>query len=474
MSATLSTGILVFFAVVSVLSVALSIIRDKWLKELSFRVPLPLFKQFALFLLALGAMMALRGLFTDNAWTCELLFAAGALVPFVLKRFGVPSGPLGVILLLLVVGQTKFFPVPQTAANFSATMLGLGFYKILENIIFGLENSFDDVLPAFIWLVGAQLDSVKGVRENILLACLTIPILLRVLQAPYLSEDKSFIKRILLTAVGGLALLLLLTKVFLLPKMATLAGLFAAGLLFTYMFEPVGQSEEKQVIDPVRLLVLIGILTLGAMRLFGTFGLLVLASTTMVSSVSEGAVLAGMFFISRAIVQPFITQYNPNVTGVNLMHGYTSAALYGGMVIILLLSVALRDVENRWLAAAILLLACTILPPGLIYFLHEEPTCSFLIAATVAAVSIASLVPIFFKRQETSAQKNLILVPTVMITTSLLCGELVERGNQATATSRGQLALLIAVLALVVYGVFFFLNWTKTRGQIVDVPREQS
>ncbi|PWU00614.1 MAG: hypothetical protein C5B53_03850, partial [Candidatus Melainabacteria bacterium] len=261
MSATLSTGILVFFVIVAVLNIAMSIVRNQWLKQLSFRVSPPLFKQFALFLLAIGALLGLRGLFNEDAWKSEIFFAAGALLPFTLKRFGVPSGPLGVILLLLAVGETKFL----SCADALATMFGLGVYKVLENMIFGLENSFEDILPAFVWLAGfscSPQDSLKVGRENILLACLSIPILLKVLQAPYLSEDKSFIKRILLTAAGGLGLLLIITKVLLLPKLAILAALFGAGLLFTYLFEPVGQSEEKQVMDPVRLLVLIGVLTL--------------------------------------------------------------------------------------------------------------------------------------------------------------------------------------------------------------------
>jgi hypothetical protein len=473
MSATLSTGILVFFVIVAVLNIAMTVVRNQWLKQLSFRVSLPLFKQFAVFLLAIGAMVGLTGLFSEDAWRTEIFFALGALLPFALKRFGVPAGPLGVILLLLAVVETKFVP----NADALSTMFGLGVYKVLENMIFGLENSFEDILPAFIWLAGASClpqDSTKVGRENILLACLSLPLLLKVAQAPYLSEDKSFIKRILLTAVGGLGLLLIITKVLLLPKLATLAALFGAGLLFTYMFEPVGQSEEKQVMDPVRLLVLIGVLTLGAMRLFGVYGLLVLASATIVSTVGGGAAVAALFFISRAIVQVFITAYNSNVTGVNLMHSYTSAALYGGVVVVMLLSIALRDVSSKTMATAIFLLACIILPPGMIYFLHEEPTCSLLVAATVAAVSITCLAPIFYKRQETSAQNNLILAPVLMTLTSIICGELVERGNQATAASRFQLVSVITALAVLIYAGLYFYNWSKTRRQTIDVPRDQS
>jgi hypothetical protein len=480
MSSTLSTGILVFFAFTAVLHLAISIVREKWLKQLNFRIPASLFRQIALYVLVVGALLGLRGFISEDALSTELLFAAGVLLPFILKRVGVQSGPLGVILLLLAVCQTKFLPQQLPNTNALAALLGLGVYKISENIIFGLENTFDDVLPALIWLTGsfwltsANASAVAPLQENILLVCLTLSLWLKFLQTPFLSEDKVFIKRILLTAAGGLALLLIIMKVLLVPKMAPLAALYAAGLFFTYMFEPAGQSEEKQTFDPVRLLVLIGVLTVAATRLFGTYGLLVLAPATIVSTVPEGAALAGMFWISRTLLQAFIVLYNSNVTGVNLMHSYTSAALYGGVIVVFLLSLAIRDIKNTCLTTAVLLIACALLPPGMIYFLHEEPSSSLLIAATVAAITISSLVPVFYKRQETSAQKNLMVVPVLMATASLLAGQLVERGNQATSASRLQLVIAMAALTFVVYLAFYFYNLSKTRGQAIDVPREQS
>lgn len=481
MNVALSTGILYLFVASVLVALAVAVWREGALKQLAFSISPHLFKQFAIFLLAVGALLGLRGFFADDAWTSELLFAVGALLPFVLKRFGVQSGHLGVILLLLAVCQTRFFTEQLSTAGMLATLFGLGVYKILENIIFGLENNFDDVLPAFIWLAGSYWlstgisTSAKPVQENILLVCLTLSVLLKTIQTPFLTEDKSYIKRILLAAVGGLGLLLILTKVLLLPKMAPLAALFAAGLLFAYMFEPVGQSEDKQnTFDPVRLLVLIGVLTLGATRLFGTLGLLVLVPTTVVATVSEGVVLAGMFWISRVLLQAFVALYNSNITGINLMHAYTSAALYGGVVVVCLLSLALRDVESSWMKAAIVLLACSLLPPGIIYFLHEEPTGSFLVAATVAGISLVSLIPILYKRQETSAQKNLMLTPVLMTTACLLCGQLVERGNQATASGRFQLVLFITACVFLIYLVFYFYNLLKGRRQPVEVPRGES
>ena len=60
-------------------------------------------------------------------------------------------------------------------------------------------------------------------------------------------------------------------------------------------------------------------------------GLLVLAPTTMVALRPNVAIFAGLFWTVRVLLQAFVVQYNPNVTGINLMHSYTSAALYGDL-----------------------------------------------------------------------------------------------------------------------------------------------
>lgn len=459
-----SIVILTFFVVSALVSLIVAIVKDNVHKNLTLQLPPLLFNRFLLFLLPLGVLMGLRGFFAGDALANELLFVAGALIPFVLKRIGVSATALGVIVLFGAVCVTKCGAdqLPGTAAV--ATLLGLGVYKILENTMFGLENTFDDVLPAFIWLAGHYwlMVGIAGaacvLQENILLSCLTLALLMKALQSVFLADDKTIFKRILVSTVSGLGLLLILTKVLLVTKMAPLAALFGVAVLFTYIFEASLQNDDlASKADPIRVLVFIGVLTLIATRFYGTLGLLVLAPATVSSAMSGSAWLAGIFWISRAFVQAFISQYNSNITGINLMHAYTGAALYGGLVIVFVLSIALRDVERNWLTAKILLLSCFLLPPATIYFLHEEPSASLLISTLVSAIIVTALAPVIYKRQATASQINLIIIPCLMTAVSLLCGPLVLSGNEASSASRVQLiGWITGVLALIYLGFYFY------------------
>ena len=86
----------------------------------------------------------------------------------------------------------------------------------------------------------------------------------------------------------------------------------------------------------IKNILLVGICTLVASRLFGMEGLLILAAATVVAPIPGSALIAGLFWSSRALLQSYVSQFNPNVTGVNLMHNYASAALYAGFLVIIL------------------------------------------------------------------------------------------------------------------------------------------
>jgi hypothetical protein len=473
MDKALSVEILIFFAVIGFLALVVSVVREGTFKQLTFRIPGSLFKQFAPFVLCVGAFLGLRGFFAEEALSNELLFAAAVLIPFLLKRFGVQSWAIGVLMLLIVVRETQFFPdhLPDTVAL--STLLGLAVYKFLEYVLFNSEKTFDDILPAAVWLGGTYwLEPVASHAANIaqakvLLACLTLAVALRTLQNFFLNEDRSYIKRLILSATGGLALLIVLTKMLLMSKLAPLAVLFGAGLFFSYICDPIGQKPNESVkrIDPLFFLVLVGALTLAATRLFGTFGLLVLASTTLVATLSEVAAFAGIFWVSRVMLQSFVNVYNPNVTGINLMHPYTNAALYGGLLVMVLLSLALRDADKKWMGAAVLLAISIVLPPAIIYFLHEEPAGAFLAQAAVVAILIVSLAPLIYKGQDISQQSSLMLVPPLMLSAGLLSGQLVELGNSATATSRMQIVACIAVAIVVIYILSYIYSIKKSPQQ---------
>ncbi len=211
-----------------------------------------------------------------------------------------------------------------------------------------------------------------------------------------------------------------------------------------------------------RFLVLLGILTLIATRLFGDIGLVVLSVAGLRCTSLNMSVFASFFWISRLLLQGFVAAYVANVTGINLMHAYCSAALYFGFFAILFVLLILHINSKKWLPLAVMLFIGLLAPPIFIYLMHEEPTASFLVAANVAAILLISFSAMIFKGKNAS-QANLMLMPLMMLTTALLSGPLVAIGNTATVSARLQLVSYVAAVPILVYLVFFLIDFSKRR-----------
>jgi len=472
---TLSTGVLLVFLFAVLVAYLVPFIQEQMLKKLTLPLDWQSWRGLASVLLPFVVLFLVGQAFKLEAGNGLAYFVFGALVPFAISRSGLPPRLVGIMLLAIGVLLTLFLPDALAGVKLYAILAGLMVWKTAENLLWSKTPSLEDLLPALVWMVGtawikaALPDSQVSARESFLLAALSAGLLLRLIQSPFLGGDRLYLKRICLATSGGLALLIMTTKLLLAPALAPLAGLAGAGMFLTYLFDEIQAQSEKstRAAEALKILILIGIFTLLAARLFGTFGWLVLAAATIISTRPGAAVYAGMFWIVRTWLQDFVVEYVPNVTGINLMHPYCSAALYAGMLLVVLLSVLVRDLTDRRWSATLLLAAGVLSPLVSTYVLHAEPTASLIVASTVAAALMVVLAPALY-RAEVPGHESLILVPAQMVVFAQLTHELISAGDLATNATR-MTVLAYFTAALIVLS--FLLKWLFSRasGQPVEV-----
>jgi hypothetical protein len=273
---------------------------------------------------------------------------------------------------------------------------------------------------------------------------------------------------------GGLAAWLLCQTLLLQPKFLPWVWLFAGGVLLAFLLPAVSASDSSDAsssLSGASQLVLIGIAALVASRLFGTLGWMVLAAGLLANPTQNRAVaLATLFFTGRSLLQVYLFQYNPNVTGINITHPYASAALYVGFAVLLLLPNVLNRLllpyteetdtvsppENR-AAWAILLFAALLAGTLANYFLHAEATGSLLVAMLIAGLGVGLL----GRFQAAHASTYALLLPMVTISGAMLSQELLTTGNEA---EKSQKLVVLGVLLLVSL-LAGFLLWRTGSGR---------
>lgn len=431
------SGVLILFAISSFFAFLLPFIKDGFYKQLS---PAGLVKALPAFLLTAAPVCALYAIgwhFQVDAAASFPYFLGALALAFVLSRVGLPGQLRGILMLAAAVPVTMNLAVDNTHLPVAAAMLGLITWKFVENLYFDPQAGLDDVLPAIIWFGGVtwmrtSLETkILPTREGLLLGVISVAQLLRCAQRPLLHEDRVFLKRIMLSATGGLTVLMVITKLLTAMDLTVISALVAAGFFATYLFE-MTQDDNRYYVSPtsaVKVLVLIGLLTLIATRFFGLFGLVVLAPTALVATKNGVGQLPGLFWVTRCLLQAFIVQYNSNVTGINITHAYTSAALYAGFFAVGLLALFMHQVKDRRILAPVFAGGTLLVPVCSNYFLHAEPTSSLLVSATVAGVLLATLLPAL-QKGETTGQENIMLLPTGMITAAILTNSLINLGNE--------------------------------------------
>lgn len=290
-------------------------------------------------------------------------------------------------------------------------------------------------------------------QAGTVLGIMSVSLGLRFFQGPILgAKHNETLKCLMLSTTGGLFVLLVLLKGLAAVNYTNLAWLCGFGYLLTYLFKDV-DAESRYGLpshQAVKMLILVGILTVIATRFFGTFGLLALAPVAMVAPVTSAALMPGIFWASRALLQVFVQNYNTNVTGINLTHQYTGAAMYAGFLLAVVLTIFFREFKDRRVLLTIMTGTAIVVPVMSNFVLHAEPTCSLLVSTNVAAILMAVMAPSLLKN-EIKGVENLALLPALMIGSGLTSSGLLEAGLESTIDVK------TAVLS---YGTLFVLALT--------------
>lgn len=474
-------SVLILFVLAGLLGFLFPFIKEGIYKKLTVK---PLAKNIGIFLLVFIPFLGLLFLaqhYTVATGPAVAFFAGAACLSYLLSAIGLPSPLRGIALAGASVVLTS--TVQTDFTGLAAALTGLLVVKLTENFAYAEESTLDDILPPFIWLSSVMwlsaVDAGKDlpVKAALILGIMAISFIMKVVQTPFVSagkpgDDRFHIKRLLLAVTAGLAVMLVAVKMLNLVHFEYIALLCGAGYFITYLYKDLSGAERYSLagIQGLRLLIFIGLMTLIAGRLFGSYGLLALAPTALVSPVSSAALFPGIFFASRVLMQVYLQHFNMNVTGINLTHAYAGAAQYGGILLGFALLLLLKEKMNRRVLLSLALAICTITPVLSNFILHSEPTCS-LFAATIVSAFILSVIGPSLQNAVSDGVENLSLMPALMISSGILTSGLLEMGNEATRMVKGTvLSYGIIFLVLLVF-VFWFIYQRKPK---VEPPAASS
>jgi hypothetical protein len=445
-----------------------------------------------------------------SAWPC-LLISAGLFG--LLARLNFSAETRGVILLTFAFAFfSQFSDLTAMPLALLASFLGLTLGKIWNP-----KEWIDFLWPAtwivgLYWLITSMPESALLPQAALLSVFVAIGLVARTGQAlPALKNTAPTLAALFTVITGGLAAWLAVQNLLLQPAFMPWVGLFAGGLALGYLlwaptvnpthFNAKAESPAAPTLGSLPAggiaLALIGVAALVASRLFGTLGWVVLVAG-LLSNRRTGSLVsvAGLFLLGRVLLQVFLTQYNANVTGINITHPYASAALYLGFAIMLSLpgwlnllngknyAISARpvseeletDADEQSLAGAVplgqtdfsmpsvsLLILGPLLMAGLSnYFLHAEATASLLLALLVAGLGVSLLVG--FK---TAKNRGIPLFLCLFsVTGALASPDVLNWGNQA---EKGQKLTVLAVALIVILLAGFLAQRTVSGRKPVQV-----
>jgi len=431
-------------------------------------------------LLGGGALFGLGSLLGLALAAQILPFVLGLAAAFIVCSLKFENKSRGLLLLgSAVVAFISIAPVDNQSYMHSGLVsyvVGILSWKLCSNFLNPGKPILSDVAPAVLFIAGqicvsTAYSGTALVRAHDLVnSAFIASTLINWFQRPFRADDNFLLKRFTLTATGALIFLILVTKVVLAPQYAPLAVLIAAGFAFSYALDgqgvKPGTTAEEGSLDLIRNVLIIGIITLVATRLYGDLGLIVVAATTSISFFRQAPAVAALFVAARVLEQTFDHSYVANVTGINLMHSYVSAAQYFGFFTVFALMLLLKEGRGRQFET-VAVTAVAVIGPALVnYFLHGEASCSYLIALTVAGVLVSTLGQKFFTDQE-GLCASLMLVATQASAIGLLTAELIEIGNSTSNPERLRVVYCLAgVMALLMIVSYF----KSKKGLVVSRP----
>lgn len=215
------------------------------------------------------------------------------------------------------------------------------------------------------------------------------------------------------------------------------------------------RNSSSLVWQSIFTLSLVGGLALLALRLGGSYGSALIGLGLLTCFGSWGS-LAALFLAGRPMIQSLLYEFDLNLSGINITHAYTYAALYLGMASVVVgMSLSWVYAPTAPVLIQVGLSASSIVLTGLVaYFLHLEPLASFLLSGMMAALILAALSPLFLPKAKPWFGLQGLLWGMLGICTSLTMPELIPLGEESSRLERvGVLSgiLLIAGILLVIF-----------------------
>lgn len=385
----------------------------------------------------------------------------------------------------------------------------------------GIE--LQDIASAVVYISAAlfadQTSGLSGVpmqKARALVECAYITTaLITVFQRPFTFGDRIWVKRLTLCVTAAIFFLVLVTKIVLAPEYLNLAVIFGFSMAAFYAVDgftdkTTPTDERTGTVRAIMQVLMLGIITLAASRLYGNIGLGCVAACTMVGlhGFGRGVVTAAMalFIAARIFEQYFALNLVSNVTGVNMQHAYVSAANYFGFFVVMALALLLKETtatnarvlrlfdeankqqeikvgldvpevekfenENEtkpeskpeiiaepvsrpilhsanWsnLSVAIALWS-TMGVVAVNYFLHAEASAAYLISLAVAGILFGVLGQSYFVDRERRVL-SLALIPALSSAAAILGGDLLATGETATINTRLTIIGVLAALAAI-------------------------
>lgn len=393
----------------------------------------------------------------------------------------------------------------RTCLNFSqSNKIGIELQDIASAVVYISAALFAD-----------QTSGLSGVpvqKARALVECAFITTaLITVFQRPFTFGDRIWVKRLTLCVTAAIFFLVLATKIVLAPQYLNLAVIFGFSMAAFYAVDgftdkTTPTDERTGTVRAIMQVLMLGIVTLAASRLYGNIGLGCVAACTMVGlhGFGRGVVTAAMalFIAARILEQYFALNLVSNVTGVNMQHAYVSAANYFGFFVVMALALLLK--ETTALNARVLSLfdeagkeqkvkvgldvpeverfenesvspdapAAQVLQdrvykparPGALtvaialwatmgvvavnYFLHAEASAAYLISLAVAGILFGVLGQSYFIDRERRVL-SLALIPALSSASAILGGDLLATGETATINTRLTIIGVLAALAAI-------------------------
>jgi hypothetical protein len=214
-------------------------------------------------------------------------------------------------------------------------------------------------------------------------------------------------------------------------------------------------------------LILVGGGALLSLRLGGSYGAAVIGLGLLAFPAQWGAT-AAVFLAVRPLVQSLLYEFDLNLSGINITHSYTYAALYLGIAgLAVALTVSWVYATSHPVITAVGLTLASVAGSALIgYFIHLEPQAAFLLGSIMVALVIATLDPVWRSRWDTVptwlGTQGLLLTALTTLT-ALVTTELTAAGNVASRQERALVFLgATLILAVIIAGIAL---WHRRTGR---------